>query len=149
MKCFLIMILSMLMLPGCSNEENAPVTPPPAVTGGNIRIVAGSEVFTASLYGNEGAEAFKTLLPISVPMGELNGNEKYYYLDGNLPVSASNPGIIRNGDLMLYGSNCLVLFYKTFTTSYRYTMLGRIDNPAGLETALGEGVVSVRFELNN
>jgi len=47
---------------------------------------------------------------------------------------------------VLYNSNTLVLFYETFATSYRYTRLGRLDNPTGLATALGRGHVAVTFE---
>jgi hypothetical protein len=80
-------------------------------------------------------------------MIELNGNEKYFDLPQSLPSNASNPVTIQNGDLMLYGANTLVLFYKTFSTSYSYTRLGRIDDVTGLVAALGSGNVSVTFEL--
>jgi len=80
-------------------------------------------------------------------MVELNGNEKYVDLSRNLPTNAANPGTIQNGDLMLYGSATLVLFYKTFSTSYSYTKLGRIDDVTGLVAALGTGNVIVSFEL--
>jgi hypothetical protein len=82
-------------------------------------------------------------------MTELNGNEKFATLSTNMPVRASAPASIRTGDLMLYGSNTLVLFYKSFHTSYSYTVIGRVDEPAGLEVALGTGDVDVVFALDN
>lgn len=80
-------------------------------------------------------------------MIELNGNEKYYNLPENIPTQSSNPATIQNGDLMLYGSNTLVLFYKTFSTSYSYTKLGSIDDATGLASALGSGNMTVTFEM--
>ena len=111
-----------------------------------INIIVGSKTFTATIADSETGEAFAALLPLSVTMTELNGNEKYHYLSTSLPTAAYRPGIIHAGDLMLYGNNCVVLFYKTFNTSYSYTRLGAIDNPSGLASALGSGNVSVRFE---
>jgi hypothetical protein len=46
---------------------------------------------------------------------------------------------------MLYGNNCIVIFYKTFTTSYAYTKIGRVKNLEGLEGILGKGDVDVEF----
>ncbi len=79
-------------------------------------------------------------------MVELNNNEKYADLTKSLPTGAANPGTIQTGDLMLYGSSTLVLFYKSFSTSYSYTKLGRIDDVNGLQAALGTGDVRVTFE---
>ena len=39
----------------------------------------------------------------------------------------------------------LVLFYKSFETSYEYTKIGRITNTKGLKKAVGKGSVTVRF----
>ncbi len=111
-----------------------------------INIIIGSKTFTATLADSETSEAFAALLPLTVMMNELNGNEKYHYLNSSLPTAAYQPGTIHSGDLMLYGNNCLVLFYETFNTSYSYTRLGAIDNPSGLAEALGVGNMSVRFE---
>ena len=115
--------------------------------GTKMKITIGAAVFKATLYDNATATAFKSLLPLTVNMIELNGNEKYVDLPRNLPMNAANPGTIQNGDLMLYGSDTLVLFYRIFSTSYSYTKLGRIDDVTGLVAALGSGNVTVSFEV--
>ena len=115
----------------------------------NITIRVGDRSFAATLEDNATARAFAALLPMTVTMNEMNGNEKYHYLSENLPTDSYRPGTIRNGDLMLYGSNCLVLFYETFSSSYSYTRLGQLDNPSGLAAALGRGNVTVTFETSN
>jgi fermentation-respiration switch protein FrsA (DUF1100 family) len=112
-----------------------------------LKIAIGAKTFTATLYNNETVTAFKAKLPMTINMTELNGNEKYFDLPDNLPTNASNPGTIQSGDLMLYGSNTLVLFYKSFSTSYNYTRVARIENPSGLATALGTGNKTVKFEI--
>ena len=106
----------------------------------------GNSTFTATLADNATAQAFAAMLPMSLSMSELNNNEKYVYLDQSLPVQASSPGTIQTGDIMLYGSSCVVLFYKTFSTSYSYTRIGRVDNPDGLASAVGSGSVTALFE---
>lgn len=111
-----------------------------------INVIVGTKTFTATLADSETGRAFAQLLPLNLPMTELNGNEKYHYLDSSLPTDSYQPGTIQAGDLMLYGNNCVVLFYETFSSSYSYTRIGSIDNPAGLAAALGSGNVSVRFE---
>lgn len=114
-------------------------------TSRNISIIVGSTSFSATLDDNETARAFVALLPMTINMTEMNGNEKYYYLPQNLSTNSYSPGTIREGDLMLYGSNCVVLFYETFSSGYSYTRLGRIDNPSGLAEAVGRGNVAVTF----
>lgn len=117
------------------------------MANGRIKIKVNSQTFTATLLDNNSAKAFREMLPLIIAMIELNGNEKYYDLPNALPTNSSNPATIKNGDLMLYGSKTLVLFYKTFSTSYSYTKLGRIDDITGLESALGSGNVTITFEL--
>ena len=139
--------------PGSTDDDDPPVNPgnddddDDNPMSNNLKITVGSASFNATLENNAAATAFKALLPMTINMSELNGNEKYFYLSGNLPTASSNPGTIRTGDLMLYGGSCLVLFYETFSTSYSYTRLGRVNNPSGLASALGSGSVTITFEL--
>ena len=114
-----------------------------------MRIKIGSQSFTATLYDNPTVTRLKAMLPLTLDMTELNGNEKYFHLPTNLPTDASNPGTIRTGDLMLWQANSLVLFYKTFPTSYSYTKIGRIENPSELSSAVGSENVKVTFELES
>jgi hypothetical protein len=113
--------------------------------GNTVTLKIGDETFVATLADNPTASAFRALLPLSVSMSELNGNEKLFRLPASLPAQPSRPSSIQSGDLMLYGSNTVVLFYKSFATTYSYTRIGRIDDPAGLERALGPGGVTVTF----
>jgi hypothetical protein len=114
--------------------------------GTTITIRIGERAFAATLAGNATAAAFATLLPLSITMAELNGNEKFARLPRALAARSATPPSIRTGDLMLYGSDTLVLFYQSFSTTYSYTRIGQVDDPAGLEVALGSGDVAVTFE---
>ena len=111
----------------------------------NITITVNGRAFSATLYDNETARAFKERLPLTLDMSELNGNEKYYYLPESLPTNSSRPSAINAGDIMLYGSDCLVIFYESFSTSYSYTPIGKIDDPDGLAEALGSVNIQAAF----
>ena len=115
--------------------------------GINITLSIGQKIFQAKLDDNAAARAFIKLLPVTLDMSELNGNEYYKYLDISLPVQSSKPKAISAGDIKLYGSDCVVIFYKSFTTSYSYTSLGKIININGLEEALKSCGGKVIFKL--
>ena len=108
----------------------------------SVKAIINGKEYIINLEDNETANSFASLLPQELNMNELNGNEKYIYLDTKLPTNSSNPKRINAGDVMLYGDNCLVIFYKSFDTSYSYTKIGHIDNL----TNLGNGSISVKFE---
>jgi hypothetical protein len=112
----------------------------------SIRIRIGEKVFTARLDQSATATAFQAMLPLTLRMRDLNANEKVIELRDKLPGEVSNPGTIQTGDLMIWSSRSLVLFYKTFPTPYSYIKLGRIDDTTGLAEAVGTGSVTITFE---
>lgn len=113
-----------------------------------ITITVNGQDFEALLEDNDCGRAFADLLPLELAMSELNGNEKYCYTDLALPSDPSRVGHIEAGDLMLYGSDCVVLFYQSFDTSYSYTRIGRLADPAGIAEAAGTGSATVTFARN-
>lgn len=152
----LITIVSLLMLTSCSPGDNFPdeekPTPPHTEQhppqSNTMKITIGTTVFTATLATNASVTAFNAMLPLTLSMSDFSNNEKVASLPSRLTTAATNPGTIVSGDIMLYGSSSLVLFYETFSTSYSYTNIGRIDDTTGLEAALGRGNITIKFETN-
>lgn len=107
------------------------------------RLTANGRTFEVVLEDNETASGLAGMLPLELRMSELNGNEKYADLPRSLPTDGYVPGEMRPGDVMLYGDDCLVVFYATCRNGYRYTRVGRVADPAGLADALGSGGVTV------
>ena len=111
-------------------EYDKQVTCQKSEVGDNVhklKITIDNKEYQIDLENNETVTEFINILPKTITMNELNGNEKYAYLDTKFKTNAYNPKTINKGDVMLYGDNCLVIFYKTFTTSYSYTKIGHID----------------------
>jgi hypothetical protein len=114
-------------------------------TAQKMTITVGSKTFTALLYDNPSAKALEKMLPLTLNMSELNSNEKYADLPDQLVTKTEKIGTIHEGDILLWGANTLVLFYKTFQTTYSYTKIGKIENSKDLAAALGTESVMVSF----
>lgn len=108
-----------------------------------LNITINGANFTATLENNDTVKELVSRLPLDLTMNELNSNEKYYYFDEALPSNSSRVENIEAGDIRLYGDNCLVIFYESFSTSYSYTRIGKIDNVDSLKSAVGTGNVLV------
>jgi hypothetical protein len=115
--------------------------------GNKITIRIGSKEFVATLEENETVKELKKRLPLSITMHDLHSNEKYYHFSKALPTDSYSPKLIKAGDIMLYDNYSLVLFYKTFSTPYKYTKIGHIDDIYGLEEALGSEDITITFDL--
>lgn len=111
-----------------------------------VNIIMNGANYTATLEDNETVKELINKLPLEITMDELNGNEKYYYMNTSLPTDSKRVGKIKTGDIMLYGSDCLVIFYEDFTTPYSYTKIGKIDNPDSLKDTIGKSSVKVTIK---
>ena len=85
--------------------------PAPHEGQSEIELVIGDHRDTIKLYAGETADALLARLPMSLSMNELYGNEKYHDFPFHFPAEPHSPGYVESGDLMLYGTDCLVLFY--------------------------------------
>lgn len=159
MKKTILLIILILVIGGMfmfirnitSNSQDAEVTEKNTVNNvqeendtfnATITINIDEVTMSVTLEDNATSRALLEMLPLEISMEELNGNEKYYYLSESLPTNATNVSNIEKGDIMLYGDNCLVIFYESFSTSYSYTRIGKIDDPTLLDN-IDAGTVQV------
>lgn len=123
----------LIMITGCNKKESISSNKIVEDKNSNkvinsVKAIIEKKEYTINLENNSTAKSFANMLPQELTMSELNGNEKYVYLDNTLPENSSNIKKVIAGDVMLYGNNCLVIFYKSFNTLYSYTKIGHIDN---------------------
>lgn len=111
-----------------------------------VTLTVGGKTFAAKFYDNQTARALVKKMPMTLSMKELNGNEKFYYFNMELPTKETSPKKIRAGEIKLYGSDCLVAFYKTHSTSYQYTSVGYVEDVSGFVKAVGDGNVKITFQ---
>ena len=141
-KILLLSLITLFFLVGCTNnqkikkQDNSKNKNMP-----EIKVIIDEKEYNLSLEENETTKEFVKMLPQEFTMNELNGNEKYAYLDKTLPTDSHNPNKINKGDIMLFGDNCLVIFYKTFNTNYSYTKIGHIESLPDLDNSS----IKVRF----
>ena len=121
---YLLIIISLFIIVGCNSKRDDDSKEVVDI----IKVIINEKEYTLDLEDNETAKSFALMLPKEFNMKELNGNEKYVYLDKALPINEYNPKHINKGDVMLFNDNCLVVFYKSFDTSYSYTKIGHISD---------------------
>lgn len=124
-----------------NNEEDATMI--------RVDITIGEQIFEALFYDNITANAFIGQMPLMLDMSDLHRNEKFFDLPENLPIDGTErPSTIHAGEIMVWSSNTIVLFYDTFRNSYGgYVKLGRINDFTGLKEAVGSRNVSVTFSI--
>ena len=143
-KKIMVLFLCAFFILGCNRNEEAKPKEEENMEGGmKINLEIAGKSYLALLEDNETTKELLELLPFELYMNDLNQNEKYFYFEENLTTDSYAPKKIKKGDIMLYESNCIVLFYEDFDTTYSYTRLGHIEDVTNLKEDLGSGSVLV------
>ena len=107
----------------------------------------GQNVLTIKMEDNSSAQAFNDLLQggdLTIDMHDYGNFEKVGSIGTDLP---RNDKRIRTkpGDVILYQGNQITIYYDV--NEWNFTLLGRVQNTAGLKEVLGNDKVTVRFSL--
>ena len=111
----------------------------------NVQI--GDYSFTATLENNAAVEDLLDMMkdgPVTIQMDDYSGFEKVGPLGRSLTTSNSQT-TTNAGDIVLYNGNNIVMFYGS--NSWSYTRIGKIDDLADWEKALGSGSINAVFTL--
>lgn len=112
-----------------------------------INVSFNGHTYPAALADNTSAEAFAELLKngsLTVSTHDYGGFEKVGDLETTLPRNDEQITTAA-GDIILYQGNQITVYYAE--NSWSLTRLGRIDDPSGLQDALGSGDVTITFSL--
>lgn len=110
-----------------------------------VNISINGKTFTATLEDNEAAKELYEIIKtegLTVEMSDYSGFEKVGSLGYTLSASDKQT-TTKAGDIVLYQSNQIVMFYGF--NSWSYTKLGKIDDLSGWEEALGSGDITAEF----
>ncbi len=138
-RIIIFLIISLIILTGCTKNNKSEKSD---LKMTEVKVIIDNKTYKLNLENNQTVEEFINILPQKYMMNELNGNEKYVYINESLTTNTHQYKQIEKGDVMLYGDNCIVIFYKSFETNYRYTKIGHIDNLPDL----GKENIKISFE---
>ncbi|MEG0453620.1 MAG: cyclophilin-like fold protein [Coprobacillus sp.] len=149
-KVIVILVIIMTLL-GCQSQNNklhkktSTIKEEVSENMNDTYIEMNSYLYEIELYDNQTSKELFKLFPLVLSMDDMNGNEKYCYMNKALPTLSQKVNEIKAGDVMLFGDNCLVIFYKDFSTQYSYTKIGHIKDVNEFLKALPKGQVEVTF----
>lgn len=118
--CF-ILVMMFLGLSACSSvqdnqqsEQTQTTTTSKTEEEKMVTATVNGETFTITLNQSQAAQEFLNLLPLTLDMRDVNGNEKYAVLNQTFTNDDEKAGTIHAGDLKLWSGDGLVLFYDDF-----------------------------------
>ena len=114
-----------------------------------LRMMIGDTAVAVDWENNESVEALKNLCaetPLVIQMSMYGGFEQVGPVGTRLPSSDAQTRTSA-GDIVLYSSSQIVVFYGS--NSWAYTRLGHITDrdPAGMAARLGNGDVKITISM--
>lgn len=145
-------LAAVMLLMGCGAASSRPAassseTESVEDTVMKMKMEINGSSFTATLAENAAVDALVDWLeegPVTLELSDYAGFEKVGPLGRSLPAS-DRQTTTHAGDIVLYQSNQIVLFYGS--NSWSYTRLGHVDDLTGWEDALGGGNVTVTLSM--
>ena len=112
-----------------------------------ITMTANGYSFTVALEKNQAVKELLDMMankPLTLELSDYAGFEKVGPLGTSL-TKEDKQTTTEAGDIVLYNGNNIVVFYGS--NSWSYTRLGHIDDITNLASALGNGDVTITFNL--
>lgn len=150
----IVSILILMMLSGCGGgaDSGQPMPATHELMGRAVKddefavnITVNGIAFEACIYNTPAGRAFAAMMPLKVLMSGESG-ERSCTLNKSLPALTSKTDTIAAGEIMLFGTDNLLIFCRNTDARYSYTEIGYIRDPSRLSTAFGNGEVTVAFE---
>lgn len=136
---------------GTNNTEQQEPAPQPAKEEKEtmLKMLIGNTAVAVDWEDNSSVEALKELCskaPLEIKMSMYGGFEQVGPIGRRLPASDTRT-VTSAGDIVLYSSDQLVVFYGS--NSWAYTRLGHItdQDAAGMTALLGNGNVTITINL--
>lgn len=122
-----------------------------AIAEGNamaIMTIGGSD-FTIQLHDNDTVRDMAARSPIELTVEDYGGKEKAGTLPFRPITNGMTPSYIHKGEIYVYGSNSLVIFYHSEPNGFGgYTPVGVLENPDVLDAFIGSGKETLTIDFN-
>lgn len=113
-----------------------------------MKVEVNGYIFYATLEKNDAVTELVEMMreqPVVINMSDYSGFEKVGSL-GTTLSSSNSQTTTKAGDIVLYNSNQIVVFYGS--NSWSYTRIGHIADLTGWKEALGAGDVTITFSID-
>jgi hypothetical protein len=115
----------------------------------DVLLETADRTYEAVFYENELTEILVDAMPFTIDLRDFMGQEKVGSIPIKLPtLKAQQVGTVEKGHLYLWANTDLVLFYKTFDTTYSYVNIGYFKHAKEVDALVSATKVTVILRKN-